>query len=641
MIMKKAIFVLAILILISTAVTAQYIPFTNTTRIFDLDTGNVMKFYKVPLPQAGYKNFYVQRGGVSIPPYNYDLRYGNMLRYIYSANDFSDVQHNNRFHNSWTFQYGYNLGYVLDFSFSVQDTNLFLYAYSGANWEPADYTAISFNNGLSINQVFLPALSPDCGGVAIDPVNDSIMYAAFANGPGFGNVNKTTNRGANWFCTDTILNVVYDTKLFINKFNRNTIFISKGTDLYRSTTSGTDFQVIKTGVSGIGMFFDASDNTIYMRSNTAEGFSKSTNNGTNWTTLLNKSVNDFEFDPLNSNIVYAGCTDGLYKSINKGSTWTLYNNSFMPDVNVKGIVKNPNTGDTLFVSTGKAVYKVYGPSITDTSATNYFPLSVGNIYVYQYYAIPLPPSRHKVRITKDTVVAGKRFFYFYPALPGFTNTLYSNWLRIDGNTGVVTSLKNGYNCNYLVNETSVDSLKSRKNDTLRKCGLSIKSICFDTSNTTIFGIATKKKSYREDGIVLYERTYSKYFGISSVYSWEIDGGTDNLIGCKINGVTYGDTLLTGVEVLTNEVPSSYSLSQNYPNPFNPTTKIKFDVARLSNVNIIIYDLIGREVQTLVNERLQTGTYETTFDGSQLTSGVYFYKLTTDGFTETKRMVIIK
>ncbi|MCX6157570.1 MAG: T9SS type A sorting domain-containing protein [Ignavibacteriota bacterium] len=86
---------------------------------------------------------------------------------------------------------------------------------------------------------------------------------------------------------------------------------------------------------------------------------------------------------------------------------------------------------------------------------------------------------------------------------------------------------------------------------------------------------------------------------------------------------------------------SYSLSQNYPNPFNPTTNIKFDVAKFSNVKIIVFDIMGREVQTLVNESVKPGTYETSFDGSSLASGVYFYKLITSGFTETKRMLMIK
>ena len=106
------------------------------------------------------------------------------------------------------------------------------------------------------------------------------------------------------------------------------------------------------------------------------------------------------------------------------------------------------------------------------------------------------------------------------------------------------------------------------------------------------------------------------------------------------------TEIIGIQNISTEIPSAYSLSQNYPNPFNPTTNIKFEVARHGGsstgvVKMVIFDVMGREVQTLVNERLQPGTYEASFDGSMLNSGVYFYKLVVDGFSETKRMILIK
>jgi photosystem II stability/assembly factor-like uncharacterized protein len=104
-----------------------------------------------------------------------------------------------------------------------------------------------------------------------------------------------------------------------------------------------------------------------------------------------------------------------------------------------------------------------------------------------------------------------------------------------------------------------------------------------------------------------------------------------------------------VQNISTEIPSAYSLGQNYPNPFNSSSKLKFEIgkananafAKLGNAKIIVYDLMGREVQTLVNESLQPGTYETTFDGSMLPSGVYFYKLIAGDYTETKRMVLVK
>jgi len=99
--------------------------------------------------------------------------------------------------------------------------------------------------------------------------------------------------------------------------------------------------------------------------------------------------------------------------------------------------------------------------------------------------------------------------------------------------------------------------------------------------------------------------------------------------------------LVGIQNISTEIPSSFSLSQNYPNPFNPMTNVKFSIINAGNVRIIVYDVQGREVQTLVNERLNVGTYEVRFDGSMLNSGVYFYKLIAGDFTETKRMILIK
>jgi hypothetical protein len=104
---------------------------------------------------------------------------------------------------------------------------------------------------------------------------------------------------------------------------------------------------------------------------------------------------------------------------------------------------------------------------------------------------------------------------------------------------------------------------------------------------------------------------------------------------------YESNYTIGANQISSEVPSHYSIEQNYPNPFNPVTKIKFNVARLSEVKIIVYDVTGREVRTIVNERLQAGKYETAFDGVQLSSGVYFYRLIVGDFSETKRMVLIK
>ena len=97
----------------------------------------------------------------------------------------------------------------------------------------------------------------------------------------------------------------------------------------------------------------------------------------------------------------------------------------------------------------------------------------------------------------------------------------------------------------------------------------------------------------------------------------------------------------GVNQISLTVPQSYMLHQNYPNPFNPTTKIKFELPKSSFVKLIVYDILGREVVKLVNEKLTAGSYETEWNAGEFASCVYFYKLVTNDFSETKKMLLIK
>jgi hypothetical protein len=120
-----------------------------------------------------------------------------------------------------------------------------------------------------------------------------------------------------------------------------------------------------------------------------------------------------------------------------------------------------------------------------------------------------------------------------------------------------------------------------------------------------------------------------------------------LRGCVINGIVIGDTSVPlGLIPISINVPESFSLYQNYPNPFNPSTKIKFDVTadgkgQKADVKLVVYDILGKEIASLVNQQLNPGTYEAEWEGSNYPSGVYFYKLTASNFTETKRMVMMK
>ncbi|MBK6877998.1 MAG: T9SS type A sorting domain-containing protein [Ignavibacteria bacterium] len=103
---------------------------------------------------------------------------------------------------------------------------------------------------------------------------------------------------------------------------------------------------------------------------------------------------------------------------------------------------------------------------------------------------------------------------------------------------------------------------------------------------------------------------------------------------------------TGSEVSdkyeANILPTEFALHQNYPNPFNPATKISFDLPQDSKVSLVVYDLLGEEVSRLVNNEFKVaGTYTFDFNAASHSSGVYFYRLETEGFTNTKRMMLIK
>jgi hypothetical protein len=113
-----------------------------------------------------------------------------------------------------------------------------------------------------------------------------------------------------------------------------------------------------------------------------------------------------------------------------------------------------------------------------------------------------------------------------------------------------------------------------------------------------------------------------------------------------NGTILKTTMGGNITEILNfnlNTPSNFVLNQNYPNPFNPVTNLGFGISELGFVTLKVYDVLGKEVAVLVNERLAPGSYNYQFstDNNQLSSGVYFYRLETGDFVETKRMILLK
>jgi hypothetical protein len=108
-----------------------------------------------------------------------------------------------------------------------------------------------------------------------------------------------------------------------------------------------------------------------------------------------------------------------------------------------------------------------------------------------------------------------------------------------------------------------------------------------------------------------------------------------------NKIDPAPCMTTAISQLTTEVPDGYKLYQNYPNPFNPTTKIQFSLHKAGFVTLKVYDLLGREITTLVSEYKNAGTYVVDFDASDLSSGVYFYRMESNGFSDVKKMLLLR
>jgi len=162
-----------------------------------------------------------------------------------------------------------------------------------------------------------------------------------------------------------------------------------------------------------------------------------------------------------------------------------------------------------------------------------------------------------------------------------------------------------------------------------------------TSTGKVLKTTNAGNNWGEQNTPLSENLYEIHF--PSEQTGYIASWSGKILKTTNGGLTYITKNETGI-------PKDYSLSQNYPNPFNPSTNIKFDLAPFSRgvgeargvlTTLKVYDISGKEIATLVNEKLQPGSYEVTFNSYGIPSGVYFYKLTSGNYQETKKMVLLK
>jgi hypothetical protein len=289
-------------------------------------------------------------------------------------------------------------------------------------------------------------------------------------------------------------------------------------------------------------------------------------------------------------------------------------------------------------------------SASDTLSSKYFPLAVGNKWVYLNGSTSGGPFYYSTsisRITKDTVINGKKYFSINN-IP-FTNII-NFWIRYDSTNGQLKWFNNIASCN---NEDMIFDLSAIVGDSCNNSTMPCtvnNYICNYINDSLLWDINSRVKAYsyyftgsggpgfhtykfaKSIGFLYLQYTYSgNYF--SSTHSW--------LKGFVINGQVYGDTNTISLIQISGMVPDKFALYQNYPNPFNPATSIKYQVESIKFIKLVVYDILGKEVVTLVNEKQSPGMYEVTFDGMDYPSGVYFYALETQNHRDTKKMILIK
>jgi thiol-disulfide isomerase/thioredoxin len=141
-----------------------------------------------------------------------------------------------------------------------------------------------------------------------------------------------------------------------------------------------------------------------------------------------------------------------------------------------------------------------------------------------------------------------------------------------------------------------------------------------------------------------EKTFTKTINWGN---WKIDKSAfvafvqNNTSKEILQAVKYDVIQITDVDENEEGMPTNYTLSQNYPNPFNPSTKIKFGLPETAFTKVSIYDVLGREVKTLINSEMAAGYHEVDFDASNLSSGIYFYRITANKYSSIKKMLLIK
>jgi hypothetical protein len=587
---------------------------------------------------------------------------------------------------SWT-QTALNDKIVL--SLSISGNNIFAgthnYSFSGGVY-------LSTNNGTSWTQT--PLNNQEVYSLAISGNN---IFAGTHNISFSGGVYLSTNNGTTW--TQTAL----DKDVNCLSISGNNIFA--GTykyGVYLSTNNGTTWTQTALNYENDVYSFAISGNNIFAgisNYHSTSGVYLSTNNGASWTqTALNKDVKALA---ISGNNIFAGTYGrGVSLSTNNGTTWTqtVLTNQYVNSLAISGnnIFTGTNSGVYLSTDNGQSwIQKNQGwNGVTAVSA-----LLIANNYIFAGTYGQSVWRRPLSEIVADSIhtVAGtvKYSDNNQPVSGGYVKALKLNYSTMQMETIDSTGIQS--NGTYILPNVRTDSVYIRpypnsttvvdfiptyypssitwENATvlyvtsnLNNINVGVIRANIATSSSTITGSVFKTTYNPLPGlkdVLLYAKLNNEIRGFSfsdmngnymlnnmpagnyKVYANRPGYKSDSIAvnmpsGGTLNNINF--TLYpfwTSIKKLESGIITEYKLEQNYPNPFNSKTKIKFEVKKSGNVKLKVFDITGKLVADIVDSELETGRYEVLFDAKNLSSSIYFYRLTTGDFTETKRMILIK
>lgn len=435
--------------------------------------------------------------------------------------------------------------------------------------------------------------------------------------------------------------------LVINPSNQQIMYAGSNTQgMYKSTNGGLNWTQINSGLTNLGVqslaISQSSPNIVICgTTNTGAnpGVYKSTDAGGSWTLMNNGitqtpiNIQSVAINPANPNIVYIaiwdGSTtlnaiDGLYKTIDGCATWTVANTGMGTNKNILCIAINPLNPNTVYC----------GSSFLQSPAT-------GPTYVYKSYN------------------SGGTWASFSTGLPSASTD--QNPVRMlsinstDTNRVLAGLFQNSTNGGAYLTIDGGTSWIRRSTGIPNVAAVNIRTVLIRPGSTTEFYAGVDNTA-----------TAGVYRTLDAGLTWVVFNGGSMTNLCIVRALVFrtvpDSTLFAGVSAIApgvheytwipvgvhdpgTTVPSEYSLNQNYPNPFNPATIISFGLPKESFVSLKVYDVSGREVQTLINENRRAGNYSYSFDASStsggLPSGVYFYKIIASGFSDTKKMILLK